>query len=184
MKRLVPLLLLVACVTNPKGKGSSGNNGESGPPGPAGPPGEGLVFKDKAGAMVDGAYPMFHDHVFSMVVTNAEGVFFEFTPLTGAAVYSTFDSSSLQRHYLTSNCSGDVIVRIPVAPGVAFKYNNRIVALPSDTEMINAVGSAWGGSSCSTGPYPGEFVRLSTLDALPTIAPPLLGPGPYHVERI
>src|SRR5262245_58883185 len=110
MMRIGSLLLLLAsaCVTSGK-NGHSGGSGGSGPPGPAGPPGEGIVFKDATGAVVEDAFPTFHDHTFTMIVTNANGVFFVFSPLTGAPVYSSFDSSSQTPFYLTSNCTGDVL---------------------------------------------------------------------------
>lgn len=172
-------VVATACV----GQGEMGEMGEEGPPGMAGPPGGGLVWKDASGAVVPNAHAAFYDASFAMTVSDANGVFFGFNSLNGVPDYHAYNTNSLQRFYLSNNCTGPARYSLGIAPGVAFKYDGRVIALPPDVDVAATVGSTLSGS-CYPGTTQGAFIAISVLDMLPTLTPPLIGPGPYHVEKM
>ena len=158
-------------------------DGKVGEPGPTGPPGEGLVWKDANGAVVVNAFPTYSNHGFQMLVASSDGVFFEFSPLTGVPAYAVIDSTRLGQYWLTTNCTGDMYLALSMSPGTAFKYDNRLVALPRDVGIATSAGSYFSGS-CVSGTFVQDYVNKASLELLPTLAPPLIGPGPYHVDRM
>jgi hypothetical protein len=154
-----------------------------GDPGPSGPPGEGLVWKDANGAVVANAFPVYSNHGFQMLVADQGGVFYEFSPLTGVPAYAVVDSTHLSQFWLTTNCTGDMYLALSMSPGTAFKYDNRLVALPFNVGIATSAGSYYS-NGCVSGTFVGEYVNKASLDLLATLAPPLIGPGPYHVDRM
>jgi len=162
---------------------SQGKPGEMGDPGPQGPPGDTLAWKDASGAVVANMYPTFTGRPNAVVVDNGSGVFFEYSALGGTPIHTLIDSTNVQKFYLSSNCTGDVYAWLPVQPTVAFKYDNRLVAMPKDIEVLGSMGS-YSGSTCNRGPYGGDFTKLSTVQGLPTLTQPQLPQGPYHMEKI
>jgi hypothetical protein len=177
---LIIVVALAACVD----QGKAGPKGAPGPAGPMGADGEHLVWKDAGGTTVPNSFASHTGTSFDMVVADANGVFFGYGPLDGGARYEIYNSSSLYHYWLSNDCTGPARVPISTAPGVAFKWDGRIVAMPNDIDAAATVGSIYYSGSCrspGTGPY--GYVEVAALDALPTIQPPLIGPGPYHVER-
>jgi hypothetical protein len=118
-----------------------------------------------------------------MLVANQDGVFFEFSPLTGVPAYASIDSTHLGQFWLTTNCTGDLYLGLSISPGTAFKFDNRLVAIPTNVVIATSVGSYYS-NGCVSGTFPGEYINKGSLDLLPTLAPPLIGPGPYHVDRM
>jgi len=160
--------------------------GEPGDPGPAGPPGEGLVWKDASGAVVENAYPAFAGH-FQMLVSNGNGAYFEYQALSGLPWIPSYDSTTFWHFYLTTNCTGEIYIDAgPMSAGLVMKYNSRLVALPADVEVQTQMGSymTTGSTTCNHGPVVTAFVKLETLNALPTLSLPVIGPGPYHVDKV
>ena len=173
--RIVTIVLLTGCV------GQQGKPGKAGEEGPAGPPGEGLVWKDPAGTILEGAYPS-PNHSYAIAL-QSNGVFFEYTALGGRAFLNEYDSTKMNRYYLTTNCSGDAFVLIGIPPGMAFKYDNRIIALPSDVEVQITMGS-YSDGTCHSGQWVADFTKVKAIDALPTLPIPPLPPGPFHLDKV
>jgi len=160
-----------------------GTRGPEGPAGPAGPIADHLLWMDATGKLVDNSFVGFQPTSFVMKVIDTSGVFFSMNPLNGAAQLETYNSSALTRFYLAPGCVGPAYVSINTAPNVAFRYDGRVVAMPIDVEVALTVGS-FAGSGCTATNTTGTFVRVTALEALPTIAPPVIGVGPFHVERM
>jgi hypothetical protein len=179
MTKLVMMVLLVGCVND----GEMGDRGPAGPEGPAGSAGGGLVWANAAGAIVENAVVGFDDTSFAMKIIDGSGVFFAFDPLTATPLFRAYNSSALTRFYLAPGCVGPVHVAIATVPRVAFKYDGRTVAMPADVEIATTVGS-YASSGCTNVNAAGSFVKITTLETLPTLAPPVLGTGPFHVIRM
>ncbi|MDQ3339130.1 MAG: hypothetical protein M4D80_28550 [Myxococcota bacterium] len=174
------MVLLVGCVND----GEMGDRGPAGPEGPAGSAGGGLVWANAAGAVVDNAVVGFQETSFAMKIIDGTGVFFTFDPLTASPVFRAYNSSSLTRFFLAPGCVGPVHVAIATVPKVAFKYDGRTVAMPADVEIATTVGSFASSSGCTATSSTGSFVKVTALEMLPTLAPPVLGTGPFHVTRM
>jgi hypothetical protein len=183
MKRIAVFWIVVAggCVDK---MGQAGDPGDPGPPGAPGAASTTLVWKDVSGTVLANAYPSYHDHTYTMMVSNADGVLFEFTPLTGTSDPMVVNSSALFQGYLSDNCTGPVRAMLSVPPGVAFKLDGRFVTLPSDVDAQGTINSHESLGSCSSNTNNYETVPRALLDALPAVTPPLIAPGPYHVEKL
>ena len=180
MKELVMTVLLVGCVND----GEMGDRGPAGPEGPSGPAsGGGLVWANATGAVVEDAVVGFEDTSFAMKVIDGSGVFFTFDALTATPLFRAYNSSTLTRFYLAPGCVGPAHVAIATVPKVAFKYDGRTVAMPADVEIATTIGSYVSGGCTNTNAV-GSFVKITTLEMLPTLAPPVLGSGPFHVTRM
>lgn len=180
MKKLLILMLLGACVED----GEMGTRGPAGPEGPAGAAAAGgLVWKDGGGTVVENSFVGFRDNTFAMRVTDADGVFFTINPLNGTPIYQAYNSASLTRFYLAPGCVGPTHYAIDTTPKVAFKFDGRTVAMPADVEIATTIGSYYSGG-CYAATQAGAYVKGATLDGLPTLTPPVLGVGPFHVTRM
>jgi len=176
MRAMSLVLGLAACVGQP------GKMGKQGEDGPAGPPGEGLVWKDATGTILENAYPS-PNHPYQLAI-QSNGVLFEYTALGGRLALVEYDSTQLTHYYLTSNCTGEGYVLLVTAAGVALKYDNRIIALPNDMEVQVTMGSAWYSGSCHPAAYVADFTMIKAIEALPTQVPPPIAPGPYHLDKV
>ena len=164
--------------------GEPGENGAPGPQGEQGPPGSRLVWKDVDGTILPKAIPEYEGAAYTLVMPDDNGVFFSFSPASGTPIYAEKSTGGSSTEYLTNNCTGPAHHSVDISPGVAFHYNGRIVALPHDIAVSPAALSYYWDGSCRVQTLPGAWIERATLDALPTLTPPVLDNPPYHVEWV
>jgi len=178
---LVVALCATGCLTDVAG--SPGEPGVQGPQGEQGPPGSNLVWKDASGEVLAGAIPEYHDRSYALVLRDQHGVFFSYSAATGVPEYAEVSTTGRISAYLTNNCSGPVQYWVDMPPGIAFKYNGRVVALPPDITISSTAGSYYY-EGCKTDIGAGAWIDATTLNDLPTLTAPVLVSAPYHVDRL